>query len=99
MEWTWAGMRGDAADRDWSRRSDVSAAIAACGLRLTDGQVERCLTQAITEIGKPERRYGHYRYRQDHVRAAIAAARRLYDRCMVGGDGDGGDGERVSAEG
>jgi hypothetical protein len=65
------GLRGDAG-RSWFRCSDLIEASAAAGLRLTRYEVQK----AVAGLPKPEKRYGHNRYREIHMEAVLEAVRR-----------------------
>lgn len=64
-------MRGDH-NRTWHRRSDIIDALRAIGSPMTWHDVRKVLAVLPT----PERRYGHYRYTDLHLRAVLKAAGR-----------------------
>jgi hypothetical protein len=67
---TFAGMRGDYA-RTWMRRSDMIAALRELGCSWTWYEI----SFAFAGLPRPEKKYGHYRYTQEHMDAAVAAWR------------------------
>ena len=77
VEWmSFTKMRGDS-DRTWFRRSDVIDALRAAGSEWTWHDVRRVLAR----LPRPERRYGHFQYTQEHLDAVLAAAREEVVRC------------------
>lgn len=66
------GLRGDA-NRDWHRMSDLINASHAEGYRMTRYEV----LKAVAFLPKPEKRYGHYRYTNEHMEAVRAYAARM----------------------
>lgn len=68
---TFSQMRGDEG-REWLRRSDILAAVAAEGLVVS--WHEAC--QAMVGLPRPEKRYGHFRFGREHLDAVLTAARR-----------------------
>ncbi len=73
---TWksfAEMRGDHEPREWMRWSEFLAAVLAeipC-LGVWD------IRQAVRRSTRPEKRYGHYRYTNEHMDAVRAYAARM----------------------
>lgn len=76
MPATWKALRGDEQPRDWYRMSDLVAAAVGLGVPFGEWEVRK----ATRHLPKPrERRYGHYRYRREHLEAVLAAARIALD--------------------
>ena len=62
-------MRGDH-NRTWHRRSDIIDALRAIGSPMTWHDARR----AMATLPTPEKRYGHFRYTDQHMLAVMAAA-------------------------
>ena len=69
---TFSELRGDVG-RDWLRWSDLLAAARAAGVRSGPRQIRSLILRTCQP---PERRYGHFRYRQEHLDAVLATAGR-----------------------
>lgn len=63
-------MRGDAT-RDWYRRSDILDALRLIGCPWQWYEV----SLAFAGLPRPVKRYGHYRYTQQYMDAALLAWR------------------------
>jgi len=61
-------MRGDHR-RTWFRRSDIIDAVRARGCKWQWYEI----SLSFAGIPRPEKRYGHYRYTQSHMDAALAS--------------------------
>lgn len=68
---TWSEMRGEEPGRSWLRFSEAMAALASEGVAVTATEFRR----EVKRAGRPERRYGHYRYTEQHLEAVRAFAR------------------------
>jgi hypothetical protein len=66
-------MRGDAEPREWLRWSELWAWVQAEFPALGTYDVRLAVRQA----GRPERRYGHFRYERRHMDAVRAYAARM----------------------
>ena len=76
--WAFSTMRGDGRPRDWLRWSELLEAVRAEIPALGWNDVRAALRAGP----QAERRYGHKRYRPEHMEAvrAYAAARGFYRR-------------------
>lgn len=69
---SFSAMRSDIG-RTWHRRSDLLAAIEAAGLVMTWHDARK----ALRSLPRPERRYGHFRYTDQHREAVLAYGRSM----------------------
>jgi len=65
-------MRGDCQPRAWMRWAEFREAVMAEFPCLSDWDIRKVVLQA-----KPEKRYGHYRYTNEHMDAVRAYAGRM----------------------
>jgi|688.fasta_scaffold118343_5 hypothetical protein len=65
-------MRGDDQPRDWMRWSEFRQAVRAEIPCLSDDDIKKAV-----RTSRPEKRYGHYRYTNEHMEAVRAYAARL----------------------
>ena len=65
-------MRGDHR-RDWFRRSDIIDAIKAEGLKMNWHDARK----ALALLPRTEKRYGHFRYTDQHREAVLAYGRQI----------------------
>ncbi len=71
--WSCSRMRGDGKPRSWLRWSELWAWVQREFPCLGTYDVRL----AVLEAGRPEKRYGHYRYEQRHMDAVRAYAARM----------------------
>ena len=69
---TFSEMRSDPT-RTWHRRSDIIAAAAAEGIVMTWHDAKK----ALKGMQVPQRKYGHYRYTDEHRDAVLRYGRSM----------------------